>query len=101
MNTLDSSASSDNPAVPGEAVKPRALSAGRGDLAPVSNLSGNLRQVRNTSEGSAEMLATCCGFENRHEESPPAQNFHVGARVRSRGWADVASFWAQKGTLNG
>ncbi len=48
--------------------------------APAQNpLSGNLRQVRNTSEGSAEMLATCCGFENRHEESPPALS--CGARV--------------------
>ena len=35
-------------------------------------LSGNLRQVRDTSEGGES--PTCCGFENRHEESSPAQN---------------------------
>ncbi len=99
MNTLDSGASSDNPAAcpyRNEADKPyrkaQNLVTGRGDLAPVSSLSGNLRQVRNTSEGSRlRGGTTCCGFENRHEESPPAQSFcSVGARVASRWGSAVA-----------
>jgi hypothetical protein len=43
-------------------------------MKPILSGSKELRQVRDTSEGSPEMAATCCGFENRHEENATAQN---------------------------
>lgn len=46
---------------------------GEEDLSGSKVTDSELRQVCDTSEGSSEMAATCCGLENRHEESAPAQ----------------------------